>query len=221
MDFRFHRLENYTIFVSHFSRPSLVTSVSARPGCGVVCGVPPYVAAPRLVERPQRTAHLGAPAFIHCHTTTTNDKSDASQLADLLNQLTPTTMQPVAEACLDGVYDSAARIDGLLDRDIRPIIPPQRGAGKWYRLEPGDLAEYPRNVAIRRIDEIGQAEWKKEVGYHRRSLSETAMYRYKTIFGPQHYSGSLSTQVQENKMKVKAVNHMTAHGMPSSKPKAA
>ena len=175
-------------------------------------------------RRTWRKLHLGvdpATSFVHCHTTTTNDQSDASQVADLLDQLTRTTAEPVAEVCLDGAYDSAACIDGLLDRDIRPIIPPQRGAVEWYRLEPGDLADYPRNVAIRRIDEIGRAEWKKEVGYHRRSLSETAMYRYKTIFGPQHYSGSLSTQIQENKMKVKALNQMTAHGMPISKPKAA
>ena len=172
-------------------------------------------------RRTWRKLHLGvdpATSFIHCHTTTTNDQGDASQLADLLDQL---TTKPVAEACLDGAYDSAACIDGLLERGIRPVIPPQRGAVEWYRLEPDDLADYPRNVAIRRIDEIGRTEWKREVGYHRRSLSETAMYRYKTIFGPQHYARSLSTQIQENKMKIKALNQMTAHGMPISKPKAA
>jgi hypothetical protein len=69
------------------------------------------------------------------------------------------------------------------------------------------------------VNEIGRVEWKKEVGYHRRSLSETAMFRYKCIFGSQHFSRSLATQTQENKMKIKALNQMTAHGMPISQPK--
>lgn len=108
--------------------------------------------------RTWRKLHLGvdpATSYIHCHTTTTNDQGDASQLNDLLDQLV--TTQPVADACLDGAYYSAACIDELLERGIRPVIPPQRGAVEWYRLEPGDLADYPRNVAIRRIEEIGRA----------------------------------------------------------------
>ena len=171
-------------------------------------------------RRTWRKLHLGVDPetnFIHCHTTTTNEQHDASQLAQLMNQVD----RPVEEGYLDGAYDSADCIDELLERNIRPIIPPQRGAVQWYLKEAGDLADYPRNLAIRRIREIGRAAWKKEVGYHRRSLAETAMYRYKTVFGPQHYSRFLSTQIQENKMKIKALNQMTAHGMPISKPKAA
>jgi hypothetical protein len=47
------------------------------------------------------------------------------------------------------------------------------------------------------------------------------MFRYKIIFGSQHYSRSLETQTQENKMKIKTLNQMTAYGMPISEPKAA
>ena len=36
---------------------------------------------------------------------------------------------------------------------------------------------------IRLIRQVGRKQWKKESGYHRRSLSETAMFRLKTIFG--------------------------------------
>ena len=39
----------------------LVASVGASPGCGVVSGVPPYVAALRMAEHPQRTARPGPP----------------------------------------------------------------------------------------------------------------------------------------------------------------
>jgi hypothetical protein len=40
-----------------------------------------------------------------------------------------------------------------------------------------------RNRAVERIKEIGSKEWKKEIGYHKRSLIETTMFRYKVIFG--------------------------------------
>ena len=170
-------------------------------------------------RRTWRKLHLGVDpdtGFIHCHTTTTNAQSDESQVADLLDQVEV----EIDEVYMDGAYDAQRCHDGLLERGIYPIIPPPRNAVRWYWEEPGDADDYPRNQFIERINKIGRAEWKKEIGYHRRSLSETAMCRYKTIFGGQHYSRSLKTQTQENKMKIKALNQMTAHGMPISQPKA-
>jgi hypothetical protein len=171
-------------------------------------------------RRTWRKLHLGVDpdtGFIHCHTTTTNSESDESQVDNLLDQVEA----EIDEVYLDGAYDAQTCYDGLLERDIYPIIPPPKNAVSWYWEEPGDADDYPRNQFIERIDEVGRAEWKKEVGYHRRSLSETAMFRYKIIFGSQHYFRSLETQTQENKMKIKTLNQMTAHGMPISEPKAA
>ena len=171
-------------------------------------------------RRTWRKLHLGVDpdtGFVHCHTTTTNSESDESQIDDLLDQVEAT----IDEVYLDGAYDAQTCYDGLINRGINPVIPPQKGAVEWYWDEVGDHPDYPRNVAVRRVNEIGRVDWKKEVGYHRRSLSETAMFRYKTIFGPIHYSRLLETQTQENKMKIKALNQMTAHGMPVSQPKDA
>ena len=171
-------------------------------------------------RRTWRKLHLGVDpdtGFIHCHTTTTNAEGDAGQVDDLLDQITA----EVDEVYLDGAYDRVGCIDTLMDRGIHPVIPPQEGAVEWYEKAPDDLVDYPRNVAIRRLREVGKATWKKEANYHRRSLSETAMFRYKAILGSQHYSRSLATQTQENKMKIKALNQMTAHGMPVSQPKVA
>lgn len=171
-------------------------------------------------RRTWRKLHLGVDpdtGFIHCHTTTTNSESDESQMDDLLDQVDA----EIDEVYLDGAYDAQTCYDGLLERDIYPIVPPPRNAVRWYWEEPGGADDYPRNQFIERIDEIGRAEWKKEIGYHRRSLSETAMFRYKAIFGSQHYSRSLETQTQENKIKIKTLNRMVAHGMPISQPKAA
>jgi len=36
---------------------------------------------------------------------------------------------------------------------------------------------------LRRIRKVGRKTWKHESGYHRRSLAETTMFRFKTIFG--------------------------------------
>jgi hypothetical protein len=169
-------------------------------------------------RRTWRKLHLGVDpdtGFIHCHTTTTNSESDESQVDGLLDQVDA----KIKEVYLNEAYDAQSCYDGLIEREINPIIPPQKGAIEWYWKEIDDHPDYPRNVAVRRVNEIGRVEWKKEVGYHRRSLSETAMFRYKCIFGSQHFSRSLATQTQENKMKIKALNQMTAHGMPISQPK--
>ena len=83
-----------------------------------------------------------------------------------------------------------------------------------YEDKPGDLEDYPRNVALREIEGLGRAEWKKKVGYHRRSLSETAMYRVKTIFGER--MDSRTSERQQTEIKIKALNLMTATGMPVS-----
>ncbi len=63
----------------------------------------------------------------------------------------------------------------------------------------------------------GEGEWKKEIGYHRRNLSETAMFRYKTIHGNKLYSRIFDKQKIENNIKIKTLNIMTAQGMPISK----
>lgn len=129
---------------------------------------------------------------------TTNAESDESQIGNLLDQ--------VEDVCLDGAYDAKSCYDNLLDRQINSVVPPQRNAVEWHKNEPGDWQDHPRNIAIGRIAQIGRAEWKKEVDYHRRSLSETAIFRYKTTFGPKLYSKKSNNQNQENKLKIKALN---------------
>ena len=117
---------------------------------------------------------------------------------------------------MDGAYDTEACWDELIDRQITPIIPPRRNAVEWYEQEEGDLPDYPRNVAIQEIKKKGRKKWKQESGYHRRSLSETAMYRVKTIFGPILYSRTFKSQQAETLIKIKTLNIMTALGMPHS-----
>lgn len=166
-------------------------------------------------RRTWRKLHLGCDpetGFIRCFTLTDNATDDASQLEPLLDQVDA----DIEDACLDGAYDTEDCWDDLLDRAIWPIIPPCRNAVEWYEEQEGDLHDYPRNSAIREIEKIGRKQWKIKTGYHRRSLSETVMFRFKTIHGRTLYSRKMKTQQTETKIKIKTLNIMTAQGMPVS-----
>jgi hypothetical protein len=56
--------------------------------------------------------------------------------------------------------------------------------------------------------------WQRSSGYGRRSLVETAMYRYKTIIGRRLHARILPNQQTEAKIACNALNWMTRLGMP-------
>lgn len=58
------------------------------------------------------------------------------------------------------------------------------------------------NESIIPIKEKGRLKWQKETGYNRRSVVETAMFRYKTIFGDQLRSRSFKNQKTETRIGV-------------------
>ena len=168
-------------------------------------------------RRVWRKLHLGVDSktgFIHCHSLTTNSQSDATQLEPLLDQV----HVPIEQSCLDGAYDKRVCWKALMDRNIKPTIPPTRGAAKWHRKKSRDWSEHPRNQAIDFIENHSRKEWKVEDGYHQRSLAESAMYRYKIIYGAKFYSRKFGHQQVENDLKIKLLNIMVANGMPISIP---
>ena len=58
--------------------------------------------------------------------------------------------------------------------------------------------------------------WQRRSGYNRRSLVETAMYRYKTIVGRRLHARTLPNQRTEAKIGCAVLNRMTGLGMPAS-----
>ncbi|MCB1111325.1 MAG: IS5 family transposase [Chlamydiales bacterium] len=145
---------------------------------------------------------------------TGNDVSDESVMPDLLDQIT----DPIATVGGDGAYDVAECYGAIYDAGGSPRIPPRRNARINTK---GDIAIELRNQAIARIKELGGGEegrkaWKKEVGYHKRSLVETAMYRIKTVFRDKLTSRNPKNQSTEVFIKCAALNRMTAFGMPES-----
>jgi hypothetical protein len=86
-----------------------------------------------------------------------------------------------------------------------PVIPAQAG------IHPS-----LRDDIICNIRQLGRKEWKKQSGYHKRSLAETAMYRLKMIF-----NDSLRARIFENLpteafLCYRVLNKMIPLGMPDS-----
>jgi len=74
----------------------------------------------------------------------------------------------------------------------------------------------PRDQNLRQTRRQGRKRWKEASGYHRQSPAETAVSRYKSIFGNTLQARTLLRQVTEARLKCSALNRMTRLGMPDS-----
>lgn len=122
----------------------------------------------------------------------------------------------VKRAIGDGAYDTWNCYKAAHDGGQQLIVPPREGAVYSKGNEPWQKA---RNDAICEIIGLGNNDeaiklWKRLVGYHERSLVETAFSRFKGIFGPRLFSKSIDSQEIELKLKAHVMNKMTRHGMP-------
>lgn len=118
----------------------------------------------------------------------------------------------------DGAYDRATCYLENFNHGSTLIVPPRRN-GQYQMNVPEYLEE--RNKALLEIRGLGGDDharklWKKLKRYHRRSLAETGMYRFKTLFGSGLKSRTFPGQKAEAYVKSKALNIMTGLGMPQS-----
>ena len=165
-------------------------------------------------RRVWRKLHLGvdtATGEIVAHTLTPSETHDATELDGLLAQVEGA----IAAVYADKAYDSFECHRAILARHARPVIPPRKGAA--IRPPPRIKAPPPtRGAAVARITEIGRKAWKQETRYHRRSLAETAMGRYKAIIGPGLKARTFDRQQVEAALAVSCLNRFTALGMPKT-----
>jgi hypothetical protein len=141
---------------------------------------------------------------------TENNVDDAEVVPDLLDGIS----SHIKSFTGDGAYDKNKVRKVLALEDIIEIIPPQHNA-VLSKNEGG--TSLPRDEAIKKIKEIGRTEWKKQTGYHKRSLVEVGMYRYKTIIGDKISSRRFENEVTEVKIGCLILNRMTRLGMPISR----
>lgn len=76
---------------------------------------------------------------------------------------------------------------------------------------------HPRNLAVACQQLYGSNKyWESKYGYHKRSLSETAMYRFKKLLEGTLSLRHYNAQVGEAYAMVQALNKITGLGMPKT-----
>ena len=140
-------------------------------------------------------------------------RNDASLVGPLLDQITG----PIASVTADGAYDGEPVYRAVCERQPDPpaavIIPPRATA---VPSPSADTAPTQRDQHLRMIRDRGRMGWQKTVGYGRRSLGETAVFRYKGIIGRRLRARTLPSQKTEARAACSVLNRMTRLGMPGS-----
>src|SRR5437868_6737599 len=141
----------------------------------------------------------------------TNSVSDGEMLPELL----AAACTEIRQVSADGIYDQRKCYEAINEIKARAAIPPRRGARIWQHGNT-KAERLIRDENLRSIRRQGRKGWKQEVGYHRRSLAETTVFRYKTIFGDKSQSRRIENQFAEMFIKCAALNRMTHLEMPQS-----
>ena len=133
-----------------------------------------------MKQRTWRKLHVGVDAGSDESgaAVTTNDLGDGHLLPELLDQIDADSVQVAG----DGAYDTGECYAAISARQAQAAIPPRRGASHWRHGNAND-PPLTRDESLRSIRRTGRAVWKRAIGYHRRNLAETAIFRIKTIFG--------------------------------------
>lgn len=165
-------------------------------------------------RRTWRKLHVGvneATGEILAAVASTNNVSDDEAFADLLEGID----DEIEQVSGDGAYDKRKCYDQIGARGAKATIPPRKDAARWED-DPETGKVHQRNRVLERIDEVGRQHWKQESGYHRRSLAETTMFRFKTIFGGRLRRRRFDNQAVELFLKCAALNRMSQLGKPDS-----
>jgi hypothetical protein len=142
---------------------------------------------------------------------TNNSVTDGAMLPTLLDKIE----EPIIQVSGDKAYDKRKCYEAIRKRQARASIPPQKGAHIWqHGNTKGE--RHVRDENIRTIRKKGRKAWKKECGYHRRSIAETSMSRYKRILGSTISARTFEGQTTEIKIRCKILNKMNELGRPDS-----
>ncbi|MBA3692776.1 MAG: IS5 family transposase [Acidobacteria bacterium] len=143
-----------------------------------------------------------------------NSVSDCAMFPEILRAVAEG--EEIEQISADGSYDRRKVYDALNDRAIkRAAIPPRRGAKIWQHGN-SRKERLIRDENLRAVRKRGRPKWKREANYHRRSLAETGVFRFKQIFTDKLQSRNQDNQFQEMIIKCAAMNRMTHLGMPDS-----
>jgi hypothetical protein len=167
-------------------------------------------------RRTWRKLHIGTnpeDGEIQAVILTANSVSDGDAVETLLQQIE----QDIAKFAADGAYDRRKVYDSLNvhSPEVDILIPPRKNARIWKHGNT-KTQRLKRDENLRSIRRQGRQKWKKQSGYHVRSLAETTMFRLKTIFGDGLSARLIETQTTQALVRCAALNRITHLGMPQS-----
>ncbi len=143
-----------------------------------------------------------------------NSVSDCQMFPEILRAIGEE--EAIEQISADGSYDRRKVYDALNQGAVkRAAIPPRRGAKIWQHGN-SRKERLIRDENLRAVRKKGRPKWKREANYHRRSLAETGVFRFKTIFTDKLQSRNQDNQFQEMIIKCAVLNRMTHLGMPDS-----
>lgn len=142
---------------------------------------------------------------------TDNSVSDQTELPGLLAQV----VGPLQQVSADSAYDTRRCYAAIGQRQAQATIPPRRGARIWQHANTR-AERLSRDENLRAIRRGGRRAWQQASGYHRRSIAETTMSRFKRILGPTISARTFAGQVTEIKVRCQILNRMAGLGRPDS-----
>lgn len=128
----------------------------------------------------------------------------------MLSQLPPCT--PLASLSGDGAYDSRRVYRVVHAYGAELVVPPRRDGQPWKDKTTWAAS---RNAKLAAIARLGRAIWKRWSGYHRRSLVETAMGRFKRL-GERLSAKRPERQTAEVHVRCAILNQFVHLGMPKT-----
>lgn len=131
---------------------------------------------------------------------------------EVLDLLLPDNLN-ITQVTGDGAYDTHSCYQTTINVGAKPCFPPRENA---VRNKPTDEAWRLRNHTVSRVKDKGLKKWKEKNNYHRRSLTETANFRLKKIFGSHVASRNFENQCIELGLRCRILNKMNQLGMPDS-----
>lgn len=164
--------------------------------------------------------------LITAHMSTTETVVDQDALPNLID----TTLEQgisIEQIIGDGAYSSHSLYTEVeKERGVRLLSPPRKNAKlhvKFAKTHPGrggsggKYAEFvdkegweTYNEYLRGCLHLGFDEWKNQIGYHKRSIAETAMGRLKSAFSDRLKSKSNHNQTTEIAIRIRLLNLWTA-----------
>jgi IS5 family transposase len=132
-----------------------------------------------------------------------NDTADCEVLELLLEQIEG----DIEQVSADGAYDTRTCYGAIQQRGAKAAIPPRKGAKIWVHGNT-KTERHQRDENLRQIRCKGRKRWKQDACYHRRSIAETGMFRFKIAFGDRLSSRHFDNQATEMFVKCAALNRM-------------